>query len=142
VFIHDGGHHQLGLGECRRLLGSAHLGRVALSVAAMPSVLPVLYRVVDDRIVFGVECDLYEALCDNIVAFEVDHVDEESHQGWTVLVVGRSLPADDLYRSGFVMPGALSGRFPDRLIGISIDRLSGRGTVEPEAKEVVSQTSA
>jgi len=136
----------LGLAECRRLLDSEDLGRVALSVAALPSVVPVLYCVVGDRIIFGVDNDLYAALCDNIVAFEVDHVDEDRNVGWTVLVVGRSQPADDLSRPGLALPGlALPGRLPDRLIGITIDRLSGRGTVESGSgglRATVSQPSA
>jgi hypothetical protein len=84
------------------------------------------------------------------VAFEVDHVDDETNEGWTVLVVGRSRPASDLTVPGFVLPGSdrpgsdrpgsdrpgsdRSGPSwptpPDRLIGITIDRLSGQRTVE------------
>jgi nitroimidazol reductase NimA-like FMN-containing flavoprotein (pyridoxamine 5'-phosphate oxidase superfamily) len=134
VFTHDRAHHRLDPAECRRLLGTGHLGRVALSVAALPAVIPVLYRVVGDRIVFAVEPDdLYAVLCDNIVAFEVDHVDDETNRGWTVQVVGRARPASDLTMPVFALPGPTGSLPPDRLIGVSIDRLSGLRTVEPMA---------
>lgn len=130
VFTHDRANHHVTPDDCRRLLESEHLGRVALSVDALPAVVPVLYRVVGDRVVFGVESDdLYAVLSDNIVAFEVDDVDLVTNVGWTVLVVGRSRPADDLSLPGFALPGPLPFLPPDRLIGITIDRLSGRRTL-------------
>jgi hypothetical protein len=141
VFTHERAHQNLNLSECRRLLDTERLGRIALSVAALPSVVPVFYRVVDDRIVLGVEDQsLFAALSDNIVAFEVDHVDQETKVGWTVLVVGRSRPAPDLSLSVFAIPGIESSQDglvgpPDRLIGISIDRLSGQRTIEPSAPD-------
>ncbi len=141
VFTHERAHQNLHLSECRRLLDTERLGRIALSVAALPSVVPVFYRVVDDRIVLGVEDrSLFAALSDNIVAFEVDHVDQETKVGWTVLVVGRSSPAPDLSLSVFTLPGNEAARDgllgpPDRLIGISIDRLSGQRTIEPSAPD-------
>lgn len=121
----DGVTHELGVEECRRLLETELLGRIALSVGALPAVLPVLYWLSGDRVVFAVEADsLYAALVDNVVAFEVDHLDLASHQGWTVLVVGRSRPADDLAssREFWARPSLIER---PRLIGISTDRLSG-----------------
>lgn len=130
MFTHDRAHLRLELDECRGLLGSEHLGRIALSVAALPAVVPVLYRLVGDQVVFTVEPDaLYDALCDNVVAFEVDHVDADTNEGWTVLVVGRSR-ACDLSLPGFALPGTAAFPPPDRLIGIDIDRLSGLRTIE------------
>jgi hypothetical protein len=130
VFTHDRAHQGLDLDECRELLGREHLGRIALSVAALPAVVPVLYRLVGDRVVIAVEADaLYDALSDNVVAFEVDHVDPESNEGWTVLVVGRSRPCE-LTLPGFDLPGATAFAPHDRLIGIDIDRLSGLRTRE------------
>jgi hypothetical protein len=128
VFTHDYAHEHLNREECRRLLGSEHLGRVALSVAALPTVVPVLYRLVGDRVVFGVDPDaFYAVLADNVVAFEVDHVDGDTNQGWTVVVVGRSRPYD-LSLPRFDLPGATALSPHDRLIGIDIDRLTGLRT--------------
>ena len=143
MFTHTRAHEHLGPDACRRLLGSEHLGRVALSVAALPAVLPVFYRLIGDRLVFAVEDDLYDVLSDNIVAFEVDRVDPETNLGWTVQVIGRSSPASDLRLPGFGLPGferpgftpapspTPSGRPPDRLIGLTLDRLSGQRTLAP-----------
>jgi hypothetical protein len=145
VFTHSRAHRSLDLDACWRLLATERLGRIALSVAALPAVVPVQYRLVGERVVVGVEDDdLYAALTDNIVAFEVDRIDGETNLGWTVLVVGRSRPAGDLSLAGFEVPGyELPGAtaFPpsDRLIGISVDRLSGLRTVE---SVVASQSPA
>jgi uncharacterized protein len=142
VFTHDRAHQDLDIDACRHLLGSERLGRVALSVDALPAVIPVLYRVVGDRVVFGVEDDaLYGALADNVVAFEVDHVDEETNVGWTVLVVGRSRPALDLSASGFTLPPFERPGAPvfppiDRLIGIALDRLSGQRTLDSATRSL------
>jgi uncharacterized protein len=132
MFTHDRAHERVGTEECRRLLGSEHVGRVALSVGALPTVVPVLYRLVGDRVVFSVEPDdLYDVLSDNVVAFEVDHLDDETNEGWTVLVVGRARPALDLVVPAFALPGMDKGEARDRLIGIGIERLSGQKTVAP-----------
>jgi len=129
VFTHARAHERLDLDECRGLLGREHLGRIALSVAALPAVVPVLYRLAGDRVVIAVEPDvLYAALYDNVVAFEVDHVDPDTNEGWTVLVVGRSRPCE-LSLPGFDLPGATAFAAHDRLIGIDIDRLSGLRTI-------------
>jgi hypothetical protein len=138
VFTHGRAHERLRPEECRRLLGTERLGRVALSVSALPSVVPVLYRVVGNRIVFAVgEDDLYAVLSNNIVAFEVDHVDADTHEGWTVQVVGPSRPIDDLWLPTFALPGPVGLAPPDRLIGIAIDRVSGLRTVAPVASPVL-----
>jgi uncharacterized protein len=116
----------MGLDECRRLLGTQPLGRIALSVQALPAVVPVLFQLAGDQVVFTVETDaLFAALTDNVVAFEVDHIDVETHEGWAVVAVGRSGPVGDVGtpgRAGDSEGGPSAGR----LIGISLDRLSGR----------------
>jgi len=151
VFTHDRAHQSLNLSECRRLLDSERLGRIAISVAALPVVVPVFYRIVGDRIAFGVEAEsLFAALSDNVVAFEVDHVDQETNVGWTVLVVGRSRPAPDLSLSAFSFPGfqlSPTSPFPplERLIGITMDRISGQETIERDvdhAPALVSEAPA
>lgn len=140
-------HQSLDIFECGRRLDSERLGRIALSVDALPAVVPVFYRVVGDRIVFGVEDDsLFAALSDNIVAFEVDHVDQGTNVGWTVLVVGRSRPATDLTASTFAFLGfepPVTGPFlaSDRLVGITIDRLSGRRTIDRAVDHSLSLVS-
>jgi nitroimidazol reductase NimA-like FMN-containing flavoprotein (pyridoxamine 5'-phosphate oxidase superfamily) len=76
--------------ECLLLLADAHLGRVALSVGALPVVLPVNYTLMDGDIVVstvsGSKMDA--ALANAVVAFEIDGADPFYHQGWSVLVRG------------------------------------------------------
>ena len=63
--------------ECLRLLATATIGRIGITLGALPVILPVNFRLVDDRIVFrtGVGTKLDAATCNTIVAFEVDAVD-------------------------------------------------------------------
>lgn len=76
--------------ECRTLLSTHGVGRVAVSTAdGRPAVVPVNYECVDDVIVFRTAPDsVPAAAAETEVAFEVDHVDEALSQGWSVLAVG------------------------------------------------------
>jgi nitroimidazol reductase NimA-like FMN-containing flavoprotein (pyridoxamine 5'-phosphate oxidase superfamily) len=135
VFTHERTHRNVSDDECRRLLRTQRLGRVALSVASLPAVLPVLYRVVGRRIVFAIDTPaLFSVLSGNVVAFEVDCVDLPASTGWTVLVVGRCRAADDLDPSVVALadhrrPDTGAAVAPDRLMAISVDRISGSRTV-------------
>lgn len=76
--------------ECRQLLRRASVGRVAVTIGAVPAVFPVNFMVVDDAIVFrtstGTKLDA--ATRKKVVAFEVDEFDTLYHDGWSVLAVG------------------------------------------------------
>jgi nitroimidazol reductase NimA-like FMN-containing flavoprotein (pyridoxamine 5'-phosphate oxidase superfamily) len=63
---------------------------VAVSVAALPAIFPVNYAVDDGDIYFFTApgSRLAAATRHAVVAFEVDHVEQWSHTGWSVLVVG------------------------------------------------------
>jgi nitroimidazol reductase NimA-like FMN-containing flavoprotein (pyridoxamine 5'-phosphate oxidase superfamily) len=80
----------LGPDECRTLLSTHGVGRVAVSASdGRPAVVPVNYEVVDEAIVFRTEPEsVAAAAVETEVAFEVDHVDEALSQGWSVLAVG------------------------------------------------------
>jgi nitroimidazol reductase NimA-like FMN-containing flavoprotein (pyridoxamine 5'-phosphate oxidase superfamily) len=82
--------HELSRHEALRLLADARLGRVALSVDALPVVLPVFVAMVDDRIVFRTVpgTKLTAAVNETIVAVEADRLDEHTGEGWSVLVRG------------------------------------------------------
>ena len=75
------------------LLGVATVGRVAFIADDYPVVMPVNYRVVDDDA--GIMVLVRARPGDSIdraplhVAFEIDGVDHERQQGWSVLVRGR-----------------------------------------------------
>jgi len=75
--------------ECRALLSTHGVGRVAVSTPDGPAVVPVNYQVIDDVIAFRTAPDtLPAAAVGKDVAFEVDHVDDAMSQGWSVLAVG------------------------------------------------------
>ncbi|MER5601315.1 pyridoxamine 5'-phosphate oxidase family protein [Streptomyces sp. NPDC002265] len=80
----------LGPDECRALLSTHGVGRVALSAPdGRPAVVPVNYEVVGETIAFRTAPhSLPAAAVGAEVAFEVDHVDDARSQGWSVLAVG------------------------------------------------------
>lgn len=79
----------LGIDECRRLLRSQHVGRLAVITGRYPMVVPVNFAVDRGTIVFrtGTGTKLAASRHGN-VAFEVDEVDLERRAGWSVLVTG------------------------------------------------------
>jgi len=86
----DEGIESLDEAECRALLGDSGIGRVAVSIGAVPAVFPVNYSVLDGDVVFrtGTGTKLDAAVRKAVVAFQVDDVDPVYHEGWSVLVVG------------------------------------------------------
>ncbi|MFF4541882.1 pyridoxamine 5'-phosphate oxidase family protein [Streptomyces aureus] len=80
----------LGPDECRALLSTHGVGRVAVSTLdGHPAVVPVNYEFLDDTIAFRTAPEsLPAAAVGTEVAFEVDHVDDALSQGWSVLAVG------------------------------------------------------
>lgn len=72
------------------LLRGGTLGRVAVTIDALPSILPVNYRLIDGEVVFrtGVGSKLDAATANAVVAFEVDEIDPLTHTGWSVVVTG------------------------------------------------------
>ncbi len=76
--------------ECRRLLASTHIGRVAITSGALPMVLPVHYEVDDDRLVLRTpgHHELGDGIDGQVVGFEADHLDIDHGVGWCVSVTG------------------------------------------------------
>lgn len=81
--------------QCLTLLGTRSIGRVAVTIAALPAIFPVNFTLMDDDIVFRSSpgSKLTAAAQRAVVAFEVDDVDNMYHSGWSVLVVG---PASEI----------------------------------------------
>jgi transcriptional regulator with XRE-family HTH domain len=77
--------------QCRRLIASGGIGRIAFGTASGPAVLPVNFAVVAGTIVIrtarGTAIDGHAG---GQVGFEVDRLDEALGQGWSVLVRGRA----------------------------------------------------
>jgi nitroimidazol reductase NimA-like FMN-containing flavoprotein (pyridoxamine 5'-phosphate oxidase superfamily) len=78
--------------ECRRLLPTAAIGRLAYTEGALPAILPVTFIVSDDRILIPTRRGSKVAAASRgaVVAFEVDDFDTAGRIGWNVTVVGPS----------------------------------------------------
>ncbi|MDQ1424183.1 MAG: uncharacterized protein QOD72_1681 [Acidimicrobiaceae bacterium] len=78
--------------ECERLLRRGGIGRVALSTPEGPLIIPVDFTVFEDTIV--IRTSAYSALGtygrDKMLAFEVDHLDQDRQTGWSVVARGRA----------------------------------------------------
>ena len=83
---------ELSFEECRRLLESGVMGRIALTTPSGPHIVPVNYAVAEEAVL--VTTSPYSALGtygpQQLVAFEVDWFDYEHHTGWSVAVQGRA----------------------------------------------------
>ncbi len=76
--------------ECLVGLRSQRIGRIALSVDALPAVLPVYFVLDDNAVAFRTRSGgVLDRHCRNtVVAFEVDSHDAARREGWSVMLVG------------------------------------------------------
>jgi nitroimidazol reductase NimA-like FMN-containing flavoprotein (pyridoxamine 5'-phosphate oxidase superfamily) len=83
--------------DAMELLSAAEVGRVGVTIGAMPAIFPVNYRVIDGAIVFRTAAGskLNAATAGAVVAFEVDDFDRTDRTGWSVLAVGRAEVVQD-----------------------------------------------
>lgn len=121
----------LGRDECLRLIGSATLGRLAITSRALPLVLPVNFRLVGERVVFrtGLGTKLDAATSGNVVAFEVDDMDPLWHTGWSVLVTGVAHEVTDHAERAELEALGIPRWAPaaaDRIVAVDTDVITGR----------------
>ena len=78
--------------RCWELLATASVGRVALSVQALPVILPVQYHVSGRRLAvcLGHHNIPARSLNETIIAFTADSIDPAARSGWAVQIQGRS----------------------------------------------------
>jgi nitroimidazol reductase NimA-like FMN-containing flavoprotein (pyridoxamine 5'-phosphate oxidase superfamily) len=118
--------------ECLGRLAGTDVGRIGLSVDAMPVILPMTFALMDDDVVIRASWGdkLDAAVHDRVVCFEADG-QESPDGGWSVLVTGRA----EIIRNPQVLERA--GRLPlrpwstrpgDRFIRIPAEVVSGRRT--------------
>lgn len=76
--------------ECRRLLATADIGRVAISAGALPLVLPVQYTLEDDHLLLRTpgHHEVGDGIDGQVVGFEADTIDLDQGVGWCVSVTG------------------------------------------------------
>ena len=84
--------------DARDLLASGDVGRVGITIGALPAIFPVNYCVIDGAIVFRTSpgSKLSAAAQGAVVAFEVDDYQVPDRSGWSVLAVGRAEVVHDL----------------------------------------------
>ena len=82
-------YEELSVDECLELLEAHKFGRLAIVVDDRPIVFPINYALEGDAVVFrtAVGTKLSGAALGH-VAFEIDHVDEATQTGWSVIVQG------------------------------------------------------
>lgn len=83
--------------ECVELLPSQPIGRLAFSENALPTIRPVDFFVHDgDIILRTTRSGSIGKLTKEVVAFEVDNIDPQTHTGWSVVVIGRVKPVTEI----------------------------------------------
>jgi len=127
--------------ECIRRLHAAAVGRVGISMGALPVILPVNFAMLDGDVVIrtGAGTKLDAALRGAVVAFEIDGVDPIYHSGWSVLAQGRASEMVDeveLARARELPLEPWADGHRDRFVRIRTERLSGRRLVVAKAPVV------
>lgn len=85
--------------ESLALLGSRSVGRIAVTMRALPTILPVtdVLDATTESIVFrtGYGTKLDAAGRNAVVAFEIDDLDEATRTGWSVVAIGTASEVTD-----------------------------------------------
>jgi nitroimidazol reductase NimA-like FMN-containing flavoprotein (pyridoxamine 5'-phosphate oxidase superfamily) len=110
--------------ECLRLLAGGAVGRVVFTDAALPAALPVGYVLVGEEIVFRTPYGsrLAVAVVSAVVGFQVDDLDADTRQGWSVVGVGQAYEVIDAR-----LLAMLPWTGPDRghVVAVPMECLSG-----------------
>jgi uncharacterized protein len=82
----------LDMAECRRLLPTVAIGRMAFTEAAMPSIQPAAFAISGEDVLIptGLGSKMAAGSRGAVVAFEVDDYDLVERTGWNVTVIGPS----------------------------------------------------
>jgi len=117
--------------DCLQLLAGAQVGRVVVSMAAMPAAFPVNYTVIGRDIYFRTTpgTKLAAATDHTVVAFQVDQFDEAGRCGWSVLVVGQARLVTDPAEQALLQAAGVHSWVnagPSRFVAIGMDKISGR----------------
>jgi len=118
--------------ECKRLLQSQNLGRLAIVVDGKPEIFPVNYAFDDGVVVFRTSSGLkLDRGPYRYAAFEVDQVDPKKGEAWSVVVQGTAQditetidPRSERLRRLMVKPAAPGDR--SDWMGVYADRITGR----------------
>lgn len=83
--------------ECLDLLRGTPVGRLVFTENALPAIRPVNFSVDGEDIVITTAArSAISKLDATVVAFEIDSIDEATHSGWSVVVLGWAKLVDDV----------------------------------------------
>ncbi len=120
-------------GECLKLIATVRVGRIGVSIGALPSILPVNFALVGTNIfirtVPGTKLDA--ATRRAVVAFEVDSYAPDGSSGWSVLVQGVCSESIDpkehaLVAGSQLRAWAFDNGVADRFVRIEASFVNGR----------------
>jgi len=87
---------ELSYADCIDRLAHQRFGRLAVVVGHYPQVFPVNYRLDDNIVVFRTHIGTKLLAANHAnVSFYVDHIDEATRSGWSVLVQGMAEDVTD-----------------------------------------------
>ena len=119
--------------QCLARLASTQVGRIGVSIDALPVILPVHFTLDDGavliRTALGTKLD--SAATSTVVAFQVDAYDSTEQGWWSVLLQGIASPVTD-HGTGIGHGGALtsddwsSAGKESRLLRVSSDTMTGQ----------------
>jgi len=118
---------------CWQLMATHEVGRLAVSIANLPDIFPVNYRVDGRTIVIQTApgTKLAAGVLGRGIAFEVDQLDDERRLGWSVVAQG---PAEELTTTSEKMTAdelgidSWSAHPKFRFMRITPTRITGRST--------------
>lgn len=117
--------------QCEAHLAGGGIGRIVFLAERGPVALPVNFQFVDGDVVFRTDPTGSPATATGApISFEVDHIDEATSEGWSVLITGHAARVDDPYQLerlaqlGIEPWAGEAGR--DALIRIKTTEISGR----------------
>jgi nitroimidazol reductase NimA-like FMN-containing flavoprotein (pyridoxamine 5'-phosphate oxidase superfamily) len=91
---------ELSTNQCFDLLRGETVGRLAVSIRDRPDIFPINYVVDHGGVVFRTAAGtkLAAAVLGRGVAFEVDGLDVEAGEAWSVIVKGHAVEIDGMYQ--------------------------------------------
>ena len=126
--------------ECLDLLGGASVGRLAVSIRDHPDIFPINYVVDRGGVVFRTAegTKLAASVLGRGVAFEIDGLDPDAGEAWSVIVKGHAVEIERMYD---VVDALALPLFPwhaspkNRFVRIEPVEVTGRRfhVVEPDA---------
>ena len=132
--------------ECRQLLPSATVGRLAVPTPNFPIVEPVSFAVIEGELVVAVRAGSAgdAVAAGTTLSFEADALDHARRRGWSVVVSG---PVEELDDDVVPLVRPQLGPWPvadnDRLLLIRSERITGQRIVPgPEASPEGDSTAA